>query len=322
VIIAVGGGSAIDLAKLVAMLAVNRRPLSDFYGENRVSRGILPVIAMPTTAGTGSEVTPVAVVSDPERELKVGISSPHLIPRRAIVDPLLTIGAPGSVTAHSGIDAFVHAVESYTARGVAHSWGEELPVFVGRNRFSSLLALEAVSAIGANLRTAVNTPGDLDAREAMSWGSLLAGMAFGAGGTHISHALQYPVGAATKTPHGLGTGLLLPYVLEACLPAIVPELADIAHALDLPEDGAEASAIAAIAAIRSLVVDIGVPTRLADLGVTAGQLSRFAELGVGVTRLAGNAPVAPGTDLFTRILRAALDGSTVAAAPSAEGATS
>jgi alcohol dehydrogenase class IV len=308
VIVGFGGGSAMDLAKLVALLVSHDAPLATFYGENRVPGPVVPVVAVPTTAGTGSEVTPVAVVSDPGRELKVGVSSPWLIPQRAIVDPVLGVGAPPPVTAYAGIDALVHAVEAFTAACRKPVWDEVLPVFVGRNRFSSLLALEAIRVIGGSLRAAVNEPDELSPRVAMAWGSLLAGMAFGTGGTHLSHALQYPVGAATKTPHGLGTGLLLPYVMQACLPETAGELAEIASALGCGGAGTDEAARRAIDAVRSLTADIGIPRTLADIGVEREQLGRFAELALGVTRLAGNAALPPTRPLFDAILDAAYSG--------------
>ena len=308
VIVGFGGGSAMDLAKLVALLVSHDAPLATFYGENRVPGPAVPVVAVPTTAGTGSEVTPVAVVSDPDRELKVGVSSPWLIPQRAIVDPVLGVGAPPPVTAYAGIDALVHAVESFTAARREPTWDEVLPVFVGRNRFSSLLALEAIRTIGGSLRAAVNEPDELSPRVAMAWGSLLAGMAFGTGGTHLSHALQYPVGAATKTPHGLGTGLFLPYVMQACLPETAGELAEIAAALGCGGAGTDEAARGAIDAVRSLTADIGIPRTLTDIGVQREQLDRFVELALGVTRLAGNAALPPTRPLFDAILGAAYSG--------------
>jgi alcohol dehydrogenase len=316
VVVGIGGGSALDLAKLVALLVAQDAPLSAFYGENRVPGPTVPVVAVPTTHGTGSEVTPVAVVSDPDRELKVGVSSPWLIPQRAIVDPALGVGAPPAVTAYAGIDALVHGVESFTASRRVPAWSEQLPVFVGRNRFSSLLALESIRVIGESLRAAVSQPDELSPRVAMAWGSLLAGMAFGTGGTHLSHALQYPVGAATKTPHGMGTGLLLPYVMQACLPETVCELDEIASALGCGGvAGTGGNAHSAISAVRSLAADIGIPRTLADIGVAREQLGRFAELALGVSRLAGNAALPPTRPLFDAILEAAYSGDRPGPAP-------
>ncbi len=308
VVVGYGGGSAIDLAKLVALLVRQPSPLSLYYGENQVGQDVVPLVAVPTTAGTGSEATPVAVVSDSSRELKVGVSSPYLVPRAAIVDPRLSLGAPKAVTAYSGIDALVHAIESFTAAEWTADWASTLPVFVGRNRLSSLLALEAASRIMGNLRTAVDSPLDLAAREAMSYGSLLAGMAFGSAGSHLSHALQYPIGALSKTPHGLGTGLLLPYVMEAAFDRTIPELATIAVACGHSGGSEEALAMQAIEDVRSLCHDIGVPDTLAEIGITADQLPRIADLAITVRRLSGNSMLEPTPDLFIAILEAALTG--------------
>jgi alcohol dehydrogenase len=308
VVIGFGGGSALDLAKLIALLVAHPGPLVEHYGENNVSGPVVPLIAVPTTAGTGSEVTPVAVVSDPTRELKVGVSSPFLIPKFAIVDPRLTYGAPKSVTAHSGIDAFVHAVESYTSANRVPEWNSQLPVFVGRNALSSLVGLEAAALIGANLRTAVSHPDVLAARDAMAYGSLLAGMAFGGAGTHLSHALQYPVGALSHTPHGLGTGLLLPYVLQACLPETVPELSRLATALGVAGESDPDRARAMIETTRELVADIGIPLTLAEIGISRDQLPRIAELALTVTRLANNSTITASRETFMLILEAAFSG--------------
>lgn len=305
VILVFGGGSAIDLAKVLSILLVQDVELASLYGERKVVSPTLPVVAVPTTAGTGSEVTPVAVVSDPDRELKVGISSPLIIPRLAVIDPELTIGAPPGVTAHSGADALVHAIEAFTARPAVIDTPDQVPVFVGRNRLSSLLALEAIEVITRSLTTAVQDGRNMAARVDMAWGSLLAGMAFGSAGTHWSHALQYPVGAATHTPHGLGTGLLLPYVLDACRSALTREFVDIARAMSITEDG---SGDAVIARLITLGRDIGLPPSLSAIGVAEADLDRFADLGLGVARLAGNGPLPATTQRFAGVLTKAWRG--------------
>jgi len=307
VVVGVGGGSALDLAKLVALLLRYPAPLSTYYGENAVPGPVTPLVAVPTTAGTGSEVTPVAVVTDPERELKVGISSRHLVPRVAIVDPDLTLGAPASVAAFAGIDAFVHAVEAFTVARRPPDWTATQPIFVGRNDLSSLLALEAVRVISGALRTAVADPADVASHTAMSYGSMVAGMAFGAAGTHFSHALQYPVGALTHTPHGLGTGLLLPHVLRVCSHATRSELCLVGEAMGVAVAPGEDAVEAALAAVAALVHDVGVPVGLAEIGLTAHDLDRVASLALGAARLAGNGPVPASQEVFRSILDAALE---------------
>lgn len=308
-IIGFGGGSSMDLAKVTALLLDHGGPLGRYYGENAVPGPVLPVVAVPTTAGTGSEVTPVAVVSDPDRELKVGISSPELIPRHAIVDPRLALGTPPTVTAHAGIDAFVHAVEAFTAADRSPAWARTEPVFVGRNLLSSLLAERAAGLIAEYLPLAVQKPNDLAAREAMAYGSLLAGMAFGSAGTHLSHAIQYPVGALTKTPHGLGTGLLLPYVLRACLPELQDDLRRLGRALGVDAADPAEAADQVITRIAQLNATIGLPPTLAAVGITEDQLPRIVELAGTITRLVHNAVVEPTPNRIDRIVRSAWSGS-------------
>lgn len=310
VVVGYGGGSTLDLAKLLAITLVTDEPLANFYGENLVPAGVLPVVAVPTTAGTGSEATPVAVVADPSRALKVGISSPRLVPVAAVVDPELTYTCPAPVTAFSGIDALTHAIESASARQHALDLTGQLPVFVGANALSGVLARQAAAAIAPNLAIAVREPGNAAARDHVAYGSLLAGMAFGTGGTHLSHALQYPIGDATHTPHGLGVGLLLPYVMEACLPFSRPVLADLARAMGACDDGL-ADDEAAVAGIRSVVelrATIGVPHTLAEIGVGQGDLNQLGLLASQVGRLVNNTPASDPRTLIVPVLSSAWNG--------------
>ncbi|GII24743.1 iron-containing alcohol dehydrogenase [Planosporangium mesophilum] len=304
-----GGGSSLDLAKVTALLLRHPGPLSGYYGENRVPGPVVPLIAVPTTAGTGSEVTPVAVVTDPGRELKVGVSSPYLIPTYAVCDPLLTHGCPPRVTAHSGIDAFAHAVESFTSARRGPEWGGTLGVFVGSNRLTAPLSLQAAGLIARHLPRAVRDPGDAQARESMTYGSVCAGMAFGVAGTHLAHAVQYPVGAATKTPHGLGVGLLLPYALQLCRDARLPELAALARATGAADSGDEAKdAQTMIDSVDALRDTLGIPATLADLGVERHELDRLAEQAMTVTRLVNNTPVPVDAATMRRFVEAAWSG--------------
>ncbi|HKU31376.1 MAG TPA: iron-containing alcohol dehydrogenase [Arthrobacter sp.] len=319
VIVGFGGGSALDLAKLIALGLAHGTPLNRFYGENLVPGPVLPLVAVPTTSGTGSEVTPVAVLADPDRELKVGISSPHLIPRAAVVDPRLMLGAPASVTASAGADALVHAVEAFTAQDRKPAWNQQLPVFVGRNLLSSALALEAIGLIGRSLRQAVRNGNDLEARSRMAYASLLAGMAFGTAGTHLSHAIQYPVGALTHTPHGLGTGMLLPYVMQAIVGNDAGRLAEIAGALGVGSGSVEDAAQAAVDEVAAIMADIGLPQDLAGMGVTEAELPRIVELSLTVRRLVANSSLEPNEETVARIVRAAFDGDRAALAPLVAG---
>jgi alcohol dehydrogenase class IV len=306
-VVALGGGSSIDLAKLVALGIAHGDDLRDFYGEERVPGPVVPMLAIPTTAGTGSEVTPVAVLTDPDAVLKVGISSRHLIPTLAAVDPTLTHGCPPMVTAHAGIDALAHAIEAYTAARRALPPATRA-VFVGKNALSDALALRAVTAIAPHLLAAQRD--DPAARASVSYGSLCAGLAFGSAGTAVAHALQYPIGARTHTPHGLGTGLLLAYAMRFNRPVRVAELAAVARAMGAcAADDDERAADEAIAAVAELARAVGVPASLAELGIADEELPELARQALSVSRLIDNNPRELGEAELEEILRAAWRGS-------------
>lgn len=296
-IVGFGGGSCIDMAKLLALALTVEEPLDRFYGESEVPSSTVPVIAVPTTAGTGSEATPVAVLTDAGRGTKVGISSPYLVPRAAVCDPLLTHGVPPALTAHAGIDALAHAVEAYTAIA-RDDWRDIAPrVFVGRNVLSAGFALEAIRLVSRALPAAVHD--DRRAREAMLRGSLCAGLAFGSAGTALAHALQYPIGAMSKTPHGLGIGLLLPYVMQFNVSACPELFVDVAHAMGVED---------APAAVLRLGREIGLPTSLRDIGIDEASLPAIAAEALGIARLVDNNPRPATRDDLERILRAACRG--------------
>jgi len=299
VIVAVGGGSVIDLAKVTALQLTHGAPLANYYAVGSVPGPVLPLIALPTTAGTGSEATPVAVVTDAASDMKIGVASRHLIPRHAICDPLLTLGAPPVVTAHAGIDALSHAVESYLA--ARHDLSPEVVLGrpqVGKNLLSDALALTAARYLLDNLGQAVEDGSDVEARTGMLYGSLLAGIAFGNSGVGAAHALQFVVGAATHTSHGLGTGLLLPYVMEYSRAA-------------RPEGIAELSALTggdAVTEIHALGLRIGLPPSLEDIGVRRDQLRPMAEAAAGIKRLVDNSARPLDADALEAILDAAWHG--------------
>jgi alcohol dehydrogenase len=306
-VVGLGGGSSIDLAKLVALGVAHGDDLRSFYGEEQVPGPIAPLIAIPTTAGTGSEVTPVAVLTDPEAVLKVGISSRQLIPTYALVDPTLTHGCPPSVTGHAGIDALAHAVEAYTAARRPQTLGTQ-GVFVGKNSLSDPLALVAIRQIAPNLLAAQRD--EPDARAAVAYGSLCAGLAFGTAGTAVAHALQYPIGASTHTPHGLGTGLLLAYAMRFNRPVRIAELAAIGRAMGVSGDDEddERTADAAVAAVAALATAVGVPSSLAELSIAEEELPQLARQALGVSRLIVNNPREPDEEDLLEILRAAWRG--------------
>lgn len=311
VLLAIGGGTVIDLAKVVGVIRQHGGEPRDYYGESKVPGPTPPLVAVPTTSGTGSEVTPVSVLTDPERELKVGISSVHLVPDFAVVDPELSYTCPASVSAHSGIDAFCHAVESYTARSREHGPTDLAEqVFLGRNAVTDRHALLAAERIARSLPRVVRDGSDAAARADMSYGSVLAGIAFSHAGTAAPHALQYPIGAATHTPHGLGVGLLLPYALTAARDAVSDRLATLARVcgLDVVDASEAEAADAFLTWLVGLLSDIGIPAGLAEIGVERSDLDRFAQMASGVTRLVQNHPGPSDAASLAAILEAAWAG--------------
>ena len=304
-IVGLGGGSNLDLGKCVAILLRHPGPLSRYYGEHAVPGPVVDFIAVPTTAGTGSEVSPVAVVSDPERAMKVGIASRRIIPGWAVVDPALTVSCPPHVTAHSGMDALCHAVESFCSRIPENRSPQS--IFVGKNPITDALAREAIRLIARSLPTAVIEPSNRQAREEMALGSLLAGMAFSTAGNAAIHALQYPVGEATHTSHGLGNAVLMPAVMHAIVQARVPELAFIARALDpeMERIGEEEAARRAPGLVAKLGERVGIRPGLESIGMKREQLPEMAELAVGIRRLMDNSPVELDRDALLNILEEA-----------------
>ncbi len=308
-VVGLGGGSNMDLAKISAViLAHGGRPL-DYAGDDKVPGPIMPLLCVPTTAGTGAEMSAAAVLSDTDNQMKVGVLSNYLRPAAAIVDPLLTLSCPPKVTADSGIDALTHAIEAFTAVDNADfplPHGEH-SVYQGRHPFGDMLAERAVRLIGAYLRRAVRDGADLEAREGMALGATLAGMAFSNVGVALVHALEYPVGGATHCSHGAGNGLLLPYVMRYNAPARSEGFASIAGFLgdDVTGLSTEQAAERAVAAVEKLRADIGIPTRLRDLGVKESQLRPFAEKALGIKRILRVNPRTPSLEDLEAILRAA-----------------
>jgi alcohol dehydrogenase class IV len=302
-IIGLGGGSNMDVAKFTAVqLAHGGRP-HQYLGDDKIPGPTMPVICIPTTAGTGSEVSGAAAFTDTERKVKVGSLSNYLRPAAAIVDSELSKSCPPKVTADSGIDALTHAIEAYTAVDFA---AFPLPpgersIYQGRNPMSDACAEKAIQLIGKHLRTAVNDGENMEARDGMMLAATLAGLAFSNSGVAMVHALEYPVGGATNCSHGEGNGLLLPFVMKFNLPKRSSEFARIAAWLGedttgLPDDRAAEKAISAIAKLKS---DIKLPQRLRDLKVQEQQLPDFAAKAFALQRmLRVNPRVATEADLL------------------------
>ncbi len=316
-VIGIGGGSCLDMAKCTALLLSHGGALQDYYGEFKVPAPVLPIIAVPTTAGTGSEVTPVAVISDPDRTLKVGISSPYLIATVALCDPELTMSCPQGLTAVAGADALTHAIEAFTAaRKADDATLAQQHVFVGKSALTDHFALLAIKLLGRSLERAYADGSDADARADVMMGALVAGCAFGTAGTAAAHAVQYPAGALTHTPHGLGVATMLPYVMSYNRSAATPEMAEIAGALGL--DGAGRSeadmAEAAIREVSRIFAAIGITPTLSGLGLAADKLDWTAEQALGIGRLIKNNPRSLDLPAMRRLVQAAYDGDLAAAA--------
>ncbi len=288
-VVGLGGGSNMDLAKATATLLAHGGDPRDYIGEEHVPGPIRPLVCVPTTAGTGSEVSASAVLTDTANQIKVAMLSNYLRPAAALVDPLLTLSCPPKVTADSGIDALTHAIEAYTAidnESFPLPEGER-SVYQGRHPFGDLFAEKAITLIGTHLRKAVANGAGREARIGMALGATLAGLAFSNVGVALVHAMEYPVGGAVHVSHGAGNGLLLPWVMRYNLPSRPRPFAAIAGLLGEEVTGLDETAAGerGIAAIERLRKDIGIPPRLRDIGVTREQLRPFAEKALGIRRI-------------------------------------
>ncbi len=290
----VGGGSSLDTAKLIALLANSDQPIAEMYGVGLATGQRLPLVLAPTTAGTGSEVTPISIVTTGTSEKK-GVVAPQLLPDAAVLDADLTLGLPAHVTAATGIDAMVHAIEAYTSK---HK----------KNPVSDGLARQALELLGANIRTACTAPGDRDARGAMLLGSMLAGMAFANAPVAAVHALAYPLGGHFHVPHGLSNALVLPYVLEfnaSEASALYAEIAPLVFP-DLAGKDAQGRVSGLIEGFKALGPELGMQSRLADVGVSHNNLPMLAEDAMKQTRLLVNNPREMTYDAALAIYEAAL----------------
>ena len=278
-VIGLGGGSSMDIAKLAAVLAVSEQPLAEMYGIGNVKGARVPLVQMPTTAGTGSEVTNISIVSVGETT-KMGIVAPQLYADRVILDAELTVGLPRQHTAATGIDAMVHAIEAYTSN---HK----------KNAISDALAREALRLLSANLLAACENGNDRGAREAMLLGATLAGQAFANAPVAAVHALAYPLGGHFHIPHGLSNALMLGPVLRFNAAAAAAQYAELAGALGIGQaDGDdEARTAAFIGFMEDLMDRSGAPRRLRDAGVTRESLAMLAADAMQQQRLLQNNPI-------------------------------
>ncbi|MEG2185355.1 MAG: iron-containing alcohol dehydrogenase [Cloacibacillus sp.] len=278
-LIAVGGGSSMDFAKMTAVLAKYPEiKISEMIGMEKVPARGLPTIMIPTTAGSGSEVSAVAVFSFEEEKTKKGVASGSLVADAALVDPMLTLDLPAGITAAAGMDALIHAVESYLS--------------LGTNALTQDLALAAIRKISANLARCVREPHDLGARTAQCYGSLTAGMAFAMAGTAGVHALAYPLGGEFHIPHGEANTAMLRWVMEYNLDGCSEKFIGVAEAMGVKTQGlsADQSAKAALEAMTALGEECGVKTRLRDFSIPKEACARMASAAMKETRLINNNP--------------------------------
>ncbi len=293
VVIGLGGGSAMDTAKAAAVLLTNYGKAEQYIGLNVVKIKGVPTIMIPTTAGTGSEVTFTAVFTNRHTKAKGGINSVLMFPDAALLDPELTLSLPPEVTASTGMDALTHAIESVTS--------------LSSTVFTESLSFTAVRLITESLRTAVYRGSDIKAREKMLLGSLFGGLALADAGVGAAHALAYPLGGNYRIPHGLANAILIPHVMEFNLPAAERAMALIAKNMGERVDSLSMrwAAEAAVDAVRTLCDDIGIPAGLSDINVPMDDIPMLVEGALKVTRPVENNPRKLGPEEATAIYEAA-----------------
>ncbi|MRR17582.1 MAG: iron-containing alcohol dehydrogenase [Deltaproteobacteria bacterium] len=277
-VIGIGGGSAMDVAKAIAVIATNKGAAADYLGLNKVPKAGLPKIMIPTTAGTGSEVTFTAVFVRKNLKKKEGMNSPYLYPELALLDPELTLSLPPAPTAHTGLDALCHAIESYTS--------------INSSPMSEMFSLEAISLIAENLRTCVHDGKNIAARERMLLGSLYAGIGLANAGVTAVHSLSYPLGGKFGVSHGLANTILLASVMAFNLPGALEKFADIADAMGECTDGlpAREAAYLAVEAVEALIEDCGIDSSIRDFGVKEEDFPALADVAMTVARPLENNP--------------------------------
>ncbi len=295
-VIGIGGGSTMDVAKAIGALVNNEGRAAEYIGMNKVKKAGLPTIMVPTTAGTGSETTFTSVFTMRETRKKGGINSPFLYPHTAILDPELTLDLPAGVTAYTGMDALTHAIESYTS--------------LNAHLMSEMISLRAIELISDNLRGAVFDGHNIEYRENMMMGSYLAGIGLAMAGVGAVHALAYPLGAVFDIPHGIGNGLLLPYVLEYNYPGNIDKFANIAICMDQEAEGLSNRETASLVAeaVYELAEDIGVPLTLRELGVPEDSIPQMARAAMEVERPISNNPRTMTVEAAEKIYRNAYEG--------------
>jgi alcohol dehydrogenase len=291
--IGLGGGSSLDIAKVGAVLLTNGGDVEELIGIDMIPQAGISTVLIPTTAGTGSEVTPIAVLSDHAAHIKRGVVSEHLYADVSIIDPALVASLPPYITAFTGIDALTHAIEAYTNKYA--------------QPFVDGFATAAIEVIGGNLRRAVACGDDLEARYSMSLGSLYGGMCLGPVNTAAVHAMAYPLGGMFNVPHGVANSLLLPYVTRYNLISNLEKYANVAFLLGENIEGLSVrdAAESAVDAVVQLSADVGIVSRMRDLDIPEDAIDDMAEACMKVTRLMDNNPRRMTLDAARQIYREA-----------------
>lgn len=310
-VIGVGGGSCLDMAKTASLVLSHPGDVRDYFGENQVPGPCLPIVTVPTTAGTGAEISNFAVVFDEEKGMKVGVGSPHILPSVAVIDPELTLTCPPGLTAATAADALSHLVENATDRSKNPSADDMLKhLYVGKNVLTDVYCREGLRLMARSMDKVATDPENIHIRSDVMFAAYCGGMALNTAGTAACHAIQAPIGNLTHTPHGFGVGALLPYVMRFNLPAHPTAFAEVAEALGVadPSRSVEDNGYAGIEKVEQLLESVGCPLTLTDLGVLEEQFDQIATSSLGATRLIANNPRELDYDTVMEILRRAWSG--------------
>ncbi len=304
-ILGIGGGSCMDLAKVASIVLANGGDVRDYYGEFLVPGPGVPVITVPTTGGTGAEVTCISVVFDREKGMKVGVASPFLEAHTAVIDPELTLTCPPGLTAATGADALSHLVEAFTDR-VKTPTPEEIDskLYIGKNPLTDVFCRTGLGLLNHSLEAVVADPSDLDARSDTMFASYTAGMSINTAGTAGAHAIQGAIGNLTHTPHGFGISALLPYVMRFNLPERVAEFAEIGRIFGVADPASPEleQAHAGILRVEELLAALGAPLDLKTLGLSPDDFGFVADQAMLATRLTANNPRELTRELVVAIL--------------------
>ncbi len=309
-VIALGGGSNMDLAKVLTLTLKFGGEPGDYVGEGRIVDEPLPLVAIPTTAGTGSEITAGAILVDSDSATKVAVMANDLRPRIAVIDAELTMSCPPKVTAEAGMDALTHAIESYLTQDAAEfdRGGSPDPAYTGRNAITRMFAAEGIRLCFRHLPMAYATGSNRAAREGMAAGSLFAALSYATAGLNAVHGLAYALAGLTHASHGSTNAVYLPYVMDALRDTRQAELAEIARLVG-ERDGTDVDlARRAVVRVRELVGAVGIPTTLSGFGVTEADLPALVENGVAVARLTKAFPIQPAAPVYERIVHNAYAG--------------